>query len=1245
MKTDSRRSSATTTSRNLINRIVLYQVIAWSVLILLILVLNHYLSALVQPLTAQLILHAVVLVLGLVGIYWSATTIIRGLSARDQMYQDLVEHMGEGLGLVDKDETFFYANPAAGQIFGLTAQGLIGRNLREFVSDEEWRKVRQQTEHRRRGEAASYELTIERPDGEYRYLEVTATPSLDSRGYFLGTYGIVTDITDRKLAEQTLQQLNLELEARVEQRTEELQQSEERYRRLVEMLPDAIIIESAGQIVYANQAAADLIGAPDPAALVGRQVMDFILPEEHEATRELMARIYQQSDQVHSVMGNLVRLDGGKAIIDVRALPIQHQGQPALLAINRDNTERRRAELALQEKEEFHRTVLEHSPLGISVRAQDGTLLSYNESWKKIWAYTEQDIDRDITRRRQGLQFEARDNYLGQWQSEVKRVYEEGGTLHISELDVEGFRPGSAKWVSQYFYAIKDEDGRVSRVVILTEDITARKLAEERLRESEQRFRNMLERLPDAVFVHCKGRIVFANSSAAAMLGAESVDQIIGHDEFDFIDPDYKDVLQQRVELTKTSDILPLSIQKLLRFDGTSIPVEAGTTSITYEWQRAAISVVRDISARFAVEEALRESEKRYRSLVETMPDGLSIQNANGTMTFVNDSLLSMLGYTREEMLGHHPREFLDARNQMILEEQTSRRRTGKVGRYELTWLDKRGNRVVTQISPAPLYGPDNSFSGSFAIISDITMRKQQYDSLRKHWQLLDGASTAASLLVAGGDIEQTLQQCLATVGFATSADRVHLVEYADKPIGGARSSDYEWVRDGMLRPPQAPDGGSFYQSLLVQWEENLSQGDHIARFRGRFPALEQPALDQLGVQSMLAVPILSGGQMWGYISIEDCTEPHVWTDSEISTLYVIASSVGGFIARATAQQALQSSEERLRLAVMNMPVMVTAVDESGRFIVWNRECERVTGYAAAEMLGSDDAFARLSAGDELRELLTQVGESDGDYRDRELEMTAKDSSARTVIWSSLSGQHPVPGWRKWSVGIEVTKRKQAEEALKTSEQNLRAIFENSLAGIVLTTVEGRVLQVNPRFARMLGYTDDELLGMDYFELLGSPEREKALANRDRVLQGCQAQFSFERTYLRSNGQALSCAVVASVFLNEREEPSQILFVMTDITERKRAEEERERLITELREALTQIKTLRGLLPICSYCKKIRDDQGYWSQLEAYITEHSEAAFSHGICPDCMQKHFPEMRLTRKQNGSKKESDDQPADD
>ena len=80
-----------------------------------------------------------------------------------------------------------------------------------------------------------------------------------------------------------------------------------------------------------------------------------------------------------------------------------------------------------------------------------------------------------------------------------------------------------------------------------------------------------------------------------------------------------------------------------------------------------------------------------------------------------------------------------------------------------------------------------------------------------------------------------------------------------------------------------------------------------------------------------------------------------------------------------------------------------------------------------------------------------------------------------------------------------------------------------------------------------------------------------------------------------------------------------------DITERKQTEIERERLITELQSAIEQIKTLRGIVPICASCKKIRDDKGYWEQVDSYVSRHTEAQFSHGICPDCMKILYPEF--------------------
>jgi hypothetical protein len=89
----------------------------------------------------------------------------------------------------------------------------------------------------------------------------------------------------------------------------------------------------------------------------------------------------------------------------------------------------------------------------------------------------------------------------------------------------------------------------------------------------------------------------------------------------------------------------------------------------------------------------------------------------------------------------------------------------------------------------------------------------------------------------------------------------------------------------------------------------------------------------------------------------------------------------------------------------------------------------------------------------------------------------------------------------------------------------------------------------------------------------------------------------------------------------------EVLTIVRDISDRRQAAAEREKLILELQEAVANIKALRGLLPICAYCKKIRDDQGYWNQVELYIRRHAEVQFTHGVCPDCARRIVPDVNL------------------
>ena len=141
------------------------------------------------------------------------------------------------------------------------------------------------------------------------------------------------------------------------------------------------------------------------------------------------------------------------------------------------------AEQSLKESEKLNRTVIEGSPIGISVRDKNGTLLLANDAWRKIWDLKEEDVEK-YSEKRDNLKFDEKDDYLSEHSGKIKDVYIYGGEYYIPELKLKELRERKAEWVSQLFYAIKDDEGKVSTVVILTEDITGRKKNEDSIKRT-----------------------------------------------------------------------------------------------------------------------------------------------------------------------------------------------------------------------------------------------------------------------------------------------------------------------------------------------------------------------------------------------------------------------------------------------------------------------------------------------------------------------------------------------------------------------------------------------------------------------------------------------------------------------------------------------------------------------------------------------------------------------------------------
>lgn len=131
-------------------------------------------------------------------------------------------------------------------------------------------------------------------------------------------------------------------------------------------------------------------------------------------------------------------------------------------------------------------------------------------------------------------------------------------------------------------------------------------------------------------------------------------------------------------------------------------------------------------------EEALRDSEERYRKLVETMNEGLAVRDENGLITYINDRLCEMWGYSRDEIIGHPVSDFLDETNQNIMREQMVRRKKGERVPYEIIWTTKDGQKIPTIVSPAPIFDAEGHFGGGFAVITDMTERKRAEEEILK---------------------------------------------------------------------------------------------------------------------------------------------------------------------------------------------------------------------------------------------------------------------------------------------------------------------------------------------------------------------------------------------------------------------------------------------------------------------------------------------------------------------------------
>lgn len=319
----------------------------------------------------------------------------------------------------------------------------------------------------------------------------------------------------------------------------------------------------------------------------------------------------------------------------------------------------------------------------------------------------------------------------------------------------------------------------------------------------------------------------------------------------------------------------------------------------------------------------------------------------------------------------------------------------------------------------------------------------------------------------------------------------------------------------------------------------------------------------------------------------------------------------------------------------------VISTDMEGVITSWNKGSECLFYYTADEALGNHLALVYPEKShDMLRNDIIPTLQSRGSHG-FEATLLKKGGETFTAL-VSLSLLTNENGEHAGMIGytLDITEQKRAQQALADSERRLADIIEFLPDPTWVIDMDGRVIAWNRAIERLTGVTKKEILGNGDHAYAVPFYNEPRPMLIDLVLRRDAHWEKQYLTFMDQDGLLVSSesyhpflgeggrylAGTAGRLYNANGDVMGAIETVRDITDAKNLEQEREQLITKLKDALAKVKTLSGLLPICASCKKIRDDKGYWYQIESYISSHSKAEFSHSICPECAKKLYPEIK-------------------
>jgi PAS domain S-box-containing protein len=635
------------------------------------------------------------------------------LRVSEERYKAIFENSRDAIYITTADGTYIDANHAALDLFGYTREEMKKVNAGQLYADPADAR-RFQKEIEEKGFVRDFEVQLLKKDKTVMDCLLTVTAQRGDDGGILEYQGIIRDITERKRAEDMLRE------------------SEERYRTLVDNVNLGVnLIDADHNVVMTNAAQGKQFNKPASEMIGKKCFREF---EKRDAVCPhcpgIQAMATGQPAEVETVG---VRDDGSCYNVRIQAFPaFGHDGTvTGFIEISEDITERKQAEESLRQERETFATILENALYGVGLIDKEVTYLYLNPEFTAITGYTLEDIPTGRDWMQKAFpDKEYRCKIIEAWKKDsestglISRVFsvvcKDGG---IKEIE---FRPTLLA------------DGRS---IVMLADITERKRAEEALRASEQHYRTLFEESLDGICLADAetGIIIDCNRVLTNLVCRERAEligkpQIILHpprDDQEKFSPTFKQHLTDKegqiIEtqvITRTGDIREVEIK---------------ANSINFRGRKLLQGVFRDITERKRAEEALRESEKRFRLLVEHSKDALLLHDFDGTIIDANQHACDSLGYTREELLGlsiqdidedaiagnHKGKWEQMVLGQPITLEGVHRRKDGTIFPVEIRLgvLESGGRRLM------------------LGMVRDVTERKQAEERLQRYAADLERSS------------------------------------------------------------------------------------------------------------------------------------------------------------------------------------------------------------------------------------------------------------------------------------------------------------------------------------------------------------------------------------------------------------------------------------------------------------------------------------------------------------------------